>query len=375
MTSEIKVAEQKKVSYRPLGANEDITLSIGMVRRYLTVATKSGKLPNDDDVVKYMMLCKSRGLDPWVGDAYLIGYDSQDGPSFSLITAVQSLFKRAETHSDFAGLESGIIVQLEDGTVQEREGSFRLDEEKLVGGWARCWRSNLDKPIYAALRLSTFNTRRSRWIKDPEGMIAKCSESAVLRKAFPTQLSGLLTKEEMPEREATKPEPPNAATPAPGDITLDAILDAPVDTVDPHKRAPGTPDSPLPSDPVSVPSPQPQEGSSVSEPPREPGEVPKSLAAEFESELASSQEPEVPVSEPIAETSVDNPPVDEAVAGNGSGAPAAFLAELAKKRAVSTCDKLCQEWLAKASAPDDAEAIQRATQARIASLRENRGGW
>lgn len=187
----------REVNYIPLGGKTSVQITVGMVRSYLCTPTKQGNIPNDSDIVKFMMLCKARELDPWVGDAYLTGYDTQDGPSFSLITAAQALLKRAEMNEQYDGMESGVVVKSAEGGIQYRDGDLVLDGETLVGGWARSHRKDQRIPSFDALKLSTFNTGKSRWSKDPAGMIVKCAESSVLRKSFPTQLGGLYTREEM----------------------------------------------------------------------------------------------------------------------------------------------------------------------------------
>ena len=187
----------RTISFVPLGERTAIELSIGMVRKFLAVRTKSGKEPTDQDIVKFMMLCKARELNPWVGDAYLVGYDGNDGPAFSLITAQQALAKRAEISPAYDGMESGVVVTTCDHTLEYREGDLVLEGETLIGGWAKCYRKDRAKPSYDAVKFSTFNTGRSRWQKDPAGMIVKVAEASVLRKAFPTQIGGLYTEEEM----------------------------------------------------------------------------------------------------------------------------------------------------------------------------------
>ena len=180
----------------PLGNASEITLTIAVVRKFLATKTKSGKEPKDADIVKFMMLCKVRQLDPWQGDAYLIGYDSTDGPTFTLITAHQALAKRSELNKDFDGLESGVIIQLDEGGPVFREGDFTLDGEKLLGGWAKVYRRDRSKPFYQALKVGTYDTQKSRWNKDKAGMIVKCAEAGAYRAAFPTQLGGMYTQEE-----------------------------------------------------------------------------------------------------------------------------------------------------------------------------------
>jgi phage recombination protein Bet len=64
-------------------------------------------------------------------------------------------------------------------------------------------RHDFHQPIYSiALYKSYVSTNKSgepvsRWKSDPAGMIAKCAESLALRRAFPQELSGLYTTEEM----------------------------------------------------------------------------------------------------------------------------------------------------------------------------------
>lgn len=187
---------ERPVKYKPLGSNEEIELTVKMVKTFLVVPTKSKQYPTDEDIVKFIMLNKARGLNPWEGDSYLTGYDSNDGPQFSLITAIQALLKRAEVCPEFDGVESGICV-LKDGQVIERNGSLILAGEQLIGGWAKVYRKDRKIPSYAVVTFSVYNTDRSRWKKDPAGMIQKVAKAHALREAFPNHLAGLRTDDEM----------------------------------------------------------------------------------------------------------------------------------------------------------------------------------
>jgi phage recombination protein Bet len=197
-------AEEKTIEYIPLGETVSIKLTIDMVRRFLCVPTRSGKLPDDAEVVKYMMVCRQRKLNPWVGDCYLLGYDTKNsGPKFSIVVAVQALFKRAEIAKEFDGIESGVVV-LNGDEVVERQGDLVLRGEELVGGWAMVYRKDRSKPFYQRLSLRTYSKGTPQWDSDPAGMVVKCAESGALRQAFPSDIGGLYLEQELHDT-ATQP--------------------------------------------------------------------------------------------------------------------------------------------------------------------------
>lgn len=189
--------EAKELSYVPFGAQDKIKLTVKIVQDLIAVKTKSGKTCSDNDALKFMMMCQAQRLNPFQGDAYLIGYDSQDGPKFSLITAHQSFLKRAEVHNDYDGMESGVILQDDEGSIIEREGDFHLPDEKIVGGWAKVYCKGRGRPTYRRLRRSRFDKGMSVWKDDPAGMIVKCAEADALRSTFPTMVGGLYLREEL----------------------------------------------------------------------------------------------------------------------------------------------------------------------------------
>src|SRR4030095_3629454 len=194
--------EKGTIEIVPFGTDERIRLSAAIVRQQIAVPTRTGKQPDDKQCIKFMMLCRARHLNPWEGDAYMLGYDTQSGPQFSLTTAHQVFLKRAEASKGFNGMESGVIVERAIGAdlsnIVEREGDLVYDGERLIGGWAKVYRKDREKPFYRRLKLATFNTNRSRWEKDPAGVIVKCAEADALRSAFPTHLGGLFIDEELP---------------------------------------------------------------------------------------------------------------------------------------------------------------------------------
>ncbi len=192
---EVPTDDKTNVEIIPFGSDERIKLNIKIVQSMVAVPTRSGKLPDATQAMKFIMLCKARHLNPFEGDAYLIGYDTQSGPQFSLITAHQVFLKRAEASEGFNGMQSGVVVKTSNG-IEEREGDLTFEGDELLGGWSKVYRKDREHPFYRRLKLSTFNTGRSRWEKDPAGMIVKCAEADALRSAFPTHLGGLYISEE-----------------------------------------------------------------------------------------------------------------------------------------------------------------------------------
>ena len=87
---------ERQIEIIPFGTDERIKLTVAIVQKMIAVPTKQGKIPDATECMKFMMLCKSRHLNPFEGDAYMLGYDTEKGPKFSLITAHQVFLKRAE---------------------------------------------------------------------------------------------------------------------------------------------------------------------------------------------------------------------------------------------------------------------------------------
>lgn len=214
--------QPKEVEFVPFGGGDKIKLSVAIIQNLIAVPTKTGKTCSERDAMKFLMLCRSRGLNPFEGDAFLIGYDSQDGPTFSLITAHQAFLKRAELHPEYDGMESGVIIspalacpmcsaqggrEVSNnwvvcsackgvGQTDEIEGDIIPSESQLIGGWAKVHFKQRKVLTKKRLSIKTFNKGFGRWRDDPAGMIVKCAEADALRSSFPTKFGGMYLREE-----------------------------------------------------------------------------------------------------------------------------------------------------------------------------------
>ena len=195
--------------YVPYGAQDKIKLTVPIIQNLIAVPTKSGKTCSEKDAIRFLAMCQAQRLNPFAGDAYLIGYDAQDGPKFSLITAHQVFLKRAETNDAFGGMESGIILMEEDGAITERQGDFHLETEKVVGGWAKVHCKDRI-PMYRRLSITQRKPKypTSFWEGNKASeQIVKCAEADALRATFPTMLGGLYMHEETLERDPAFAKP------------------------------------------------------------------------------------------------------------------------------------------------------------------------
>jgi len=254
----VETWQDKPYEIKSFLANEPINLSVRAVQRFLCNKTKTGAICSDEQALKFIMLCKARQLNPFEGDAFLIGFDGKDGPQFSLVTAHQAFLKRAEVHPEFDGMESGVIVQHGDQLI-DREGDFTLEGDILLGGWAVVFFKSRKHSMKKRLKLATFNQNRSRWNADPAGMIVKCAEADALRSAFPNSLGGMYLEDELPN-----------------ELVIDgkAKSSQPLNRVMlPKTLANGTPTEPTDEQRVND-GPHHEEPSVTTEPERQPGEDP-----------------------------------------------------------------------------------------------------
>lgn len=241
--------DKGRVSYQVNG--EDVNLSFQIVRNFLTRGSKD---VSDAEVVQFISLCKANKLNPFVGEAWLVKYDSKTPAQ--MLTARDAFMKRAEACTTYEGYQSGVIV-IRNNKVEEQEGEFFLPSDQVVGGWAKVYRSDRKFPIVSRVRLQEYNTGKSTWAGKPATMIQKVAEAHAFRKAFPMVMSGLYTPEELPDEQPQHQEQVAEAN----------------KIVPEFKEAAEVVDAPAPE---FTPGPEPAEEAIVTDAPAEPKPVPVS---------------------------------------------------------------------------------------------------
>ena len=204
---------------------EDVKLSPKMIKDYLVAG--NGQV-TDQEVVMFLSLCKFQHLNPFTRDAYLIKYGTSPA---TVVVGKDVLLKRAMRSEKFGGLSAGVIVVNTNGEVEEREGTFVLPEENLVGGWAKVLIKGYDLPFYSSVSMKEYSTGKSNWLTKPATMIRKVAMAQALREAFPEEMSALYDQAEMGEIKVDSKSEDSIA-----DIQLDTTpVIVPVEASEPAK--------------------------------------------------------------------------------------------------------------------------------------------
>lgn len=158
---------------------------------------------NDGDLALFVQVCKKTGLDPFTRQIYAMSRRSKNErgewvekwtyqvsiDGFRLIAARTGEYE-GQTEPQWCGDDGKWLT-------------VWLEEKAPRAARVGVYRKGFREPCYAVARFDTYAqyTRDDKltqfWANMPELMISKVAESLALRKAFPNELSGLYTPEEM----------------------------------------------------------------------------------------------------------------------------------------------------------------------------------
>lgn len=160
--------------------------------------------PNADLAV-FLNFAQRTGLDPFARQIYMIGRYTKSGTKWTIQASIDGLRIVAERSGDYAG-QTPVEYCGEDGNWRDVWVSNLPPVAARVG----VLRHGFDAPLYAVAYFDEYvqTDREGRpsamWSSKPKLMLAKCAEALALRKAFPNDLAGLYTADEMGNAE-TRP--------------------------------------------------------------------------------------------------------------------------------------------------------------------------
>ena len=171
---------------------------------------------SQDELRLFAYACQRTGLDPFSKQIYAI----KRGGKMTIQAGIDGLRSIAERTGQLDGSETFWCGA---------DGEWRdvwLDSKPPAAAKTIIYRRGASRPFVGVARFADYNAGQGLWNKMGAAMIAKCSEALALRKAFPADLSGVYTTDEMDQSETVEPVTVTAQPPAPAALPAQPSGDA-----------------------------------------------------------------------------------------------------------------------------------------------------
>lgn len=148
----------------------------------------------DNELKLFLYQAQKRGLDPLSRQIHFIKRKryNTDTEAYEEVGTIQTGIDGFRVVADRTGKLSGI-----------KRGLITTTNGELIGAWAEVYRSDWQHPAREEVSFKEYCQRKKDgspmglWKTMPETMIKKVAEAAALRMAFPEDLSGIYSHEEM----------------------------------------------------------------------------------------------------------------------------------------------------------------------------------
>ena len=163
------------------------TLTLWTPEQTQLISTTIAPGCSNDELRLFAYACQRTGLDPFSRQIYAI----KRGGKLTIQVSIDGLRSIAERTGQLDGSQSywcgsdGVWVDV------------WLDSKPPAAAKTVIHRKGCAHPFSATARFADFNAGQGLWSKMPSVMIAKCSEAQALRRAFPADLSGVYSTDEM----------------------------------------------------------------------------------------------------------------------------------------------------------------------------------
>lgn len=151
----------------------------------------------DAELELFIHFAKRTGLDPLARQIYAMKIKGK----FSILTSIDGFRLIAERSGHYAGQTIPMYYNGADNQWSEVWTSPGYPAACKIG----VHRTDFVEPMFAVAHWTAYAQRKAdgnysyAWVNMPTVMLAKCAEALALRKAFPHELSGLYTSDELSE--------------------------------------------------------------------------------------------------------------------------------------------------------------------------------
>ena len=172
---------------------------------------------NDSQFAVFVTVCKHRSLDPWAKQVHCI----IRGGKMTIQTAIDGFRVIAERSGKYQGQTPPQWCG-PDGKWCEVWLSTQPPAAARIGVFRAGWK----EPCWGIARFASYSQGNDMWRKMGDNQLAKCAEALALRKAFPEDLSGIYTDDEMAQADVVV-TPLGHAAAADSRPTIDATEEPP----------------------------------------------------------------------------------------------------------------------------------------------------
>jgi phage recombination protein Bet len=142
---------------------------------------------SNDELRLFAYACQRTGLDPFSKQIYAI----KRGGKMTIQAGIDGLRAIAERTGQLDGSETYWCG--DDGVWAD----VWLNSKPPAAAKTVLHRKGAAHPFVGVARFADYNAGQGLWSKMPAAMIAKCAEALALRKAFPADMSGVYSTDEM----------------------------------------------------------------------------------------------------------------------------------------------------------------------------------
>lgn len=151
-----------------------------------------------DELGLFFNIAKRAGLDVFTKQVHFVKRKvwNNDKKSYDEVGTTQTGIDGYRAIADRSGNYAGSDDAIFDSEIELHPQKAMVTVYRIVGGQRCAYTASARWSEYAPINPKT-NEIMGQWKKMPYLMLAKCAEALALRKAFPNDLSGLYTEEEM----------------------------------------------------------------------------------------------------------------------------------------------------------------------------------